>query len=250
MNGTITIQGRNELTRYHWYPEFFAELYAYELFTILNLAYPGSCNFLPLTIKGKDGRVVSEPRLAALSFDYAWVETLGKRWPSVQTLPLSQVANWHASLRLGTKQRANSSVEKLLFAMLHLCRREDYVEAVIWIFYALEALVETRVGESISTLVRRVSLLLSLEDEQKAMLNKQLRLLYDLRSAIVHGGYRVTHPIAQEIFDRGIGEAYDRTIKLFQFGFTIVVACLQSLIERGWIDLSFQETMVGNDSVL
>lgn len=250
LKATVTIQGENDLAQYEWYPRFFAELYAYDLFTILNLAYPGSCNFLTLSVKTKDGRCVSEPRLSAYSLDFAWVETLAQKWPTVQVLPLDQVARWHDSLKLGTKQTADTSVEKLLFAMLHLCRREDYVEAVIWIFYALEALVETRVGESISTMVRRVSLLLGLDEKQKATLNKELRKLYDLRSAVVHGGYRVTHPIAQEVVDRRIGDALERTIDLFQFGFTIVVACLQALVARGWIHLSFQETMTGNDNAL
>lgn len=246
LSGTITIQGENDLTSYDWYPGFFAELYAYDLFTIINLAYPGSCDFLTLAIKTDNGRVVSEPRLSAYSFDFAWVSTLAGKWPTVRMLPLEQVAGWHSSLKLGAKQTADTPVEKLLFAMLHLCRREDYAEAVIWIFYALEALVETRVGESISTMVRRVSLLLSLDEKQRAVLNKQLRKLYDLRSAIVHGGYRVTHPIAQEIVDRRIGEELGRALELYQFGVTIVFACLQELVARKWTDLSFQEIMKGD----
>lgn len=248
LNGSVTIQGENELVEYDWYPGFFAELYAYELFAILNLSYPGSCNFLTLSIKVKGDRVALEPRLPGYPFDFARVETLAGRWPSLQVLPLRQVALWYSSLQLGTRQSAETSVEKLLFAMLHLSKRDDYAEAVIWIFYALETLVETRVGESVSTLVRRVSLLLGLDEKQKIALNKQLRKLYDLRSSIVHGGYRVTHPIAQEVVDRSVGDERSRAIDLFQFGFTIVVACLQALIARGWTHLSFQETMAGNDA--
>ncbi|MGK2915950.1 MAG: hypothetical protein ACSLE5_16130 [Porticoccaceae bacterium] len=250
LDGSVAIEGDNELSQYDWYPVFFAELYAYDVFTILNLAYPGSCNFLTLTIRLKNGRAAAEPRLGAYSFDFALIDAKSGKWPSLDVLPLDHVANWHAALGLGIKQTAETPVEKVLFAMLHLCRREDYVEAVIWIFYALEALVETRVGESISTLVRRISALLNLTERQRTDLNKKLRKLYDFRSAVVHGGYKVAHPIAQEVIDRNIGDEFGRTIELFQFGFTIIVACLQALIKKGWVDVRFRETIEGGGGAL
>lgn len=245
LHGDVTLEGSNDLSGYTWYPSFFAELYAYEVFTILNLSYPGSCNFLNLTIRANGGKEIDEPRLAGYSFDFALSNTRAGNWPAVQVLPLSQVADWHSSLSLGVKQVADTSVEKLLFAMLHLAKADDYVEAVIWIFYALEVLVETRVGESISTLVRRISVLLDLSDRQRSTLNKKIRTLYDLRSSVVHGGYRVRHPIAQEVVDKRIGDETGQHLDLFQFGFTIVVACLQALIARGWTTITYEERLVG-----
>jgi hypothetical protein len=194
------------------------------------------------------GKEITEPRLAGYPFDFTMLETRGGQWPSVQTLPVLQVTNWHSSLRLGTKQVADTSVEKLLFAMLHLAKTDDYVEAVIWIFYALEALVETRVGESISTLVRRISLLLDLSEQQRSILNKKIRTLYDLRSSVVHGGYRVRHPIAQEVIDRSILDDTFRHLELFHFGFTIVLACLQALIVKNWTSITYEERMVGRNA--
>lgn len=250
LTGEVTIKGKNELSEYGWYPSFFAELYAYDVFTILNLSYPGSCNFLNLTIRANGGKEICEPRLAGYSLDYALVESRAGNWPTVQVLPLSQVVNWHSSLGLGVKQVAETSVEKLLFAMLHLAKTDDYVEAVIWIFYALEALVETRVGESISTLVRRIALLLDLSDRQRSTLNKKIRTLYDLRSSVVHGGYRVRHPIAQEVVEKRIGDETSQHVELFQFGFTIVVACLQALVARRWTTITYEERLVGGGGEL
>jgi hypothetical protein len=250
LDGEVELEGKNELSEYTWYPSFFAELYAYDVFTILNLSYPGSCNFLNLTIRANGGKTINEPRLAGYSLDFALVDTRAGKWPIVRVLPLGQVANWHSSLALGVKQVAETSVEKLLFAMLHLVKTDDYVEAVIWVFYALEALVETRVGESISTLVRRISLLLDLSDQQRSTLNKKIRTLYDLRSSVVHGGYRVRHPIAQEVVEKRIGDETGQHLELFQFGFTIVVACLQALIARGWTTITYEERMAGGGGEL
>ena len=250
VQASVSLSGENRLSQYDWYPSFFAELYAYDVFTILNLAYPGSCNFFSLTISTKAGRVTHEPRLAGSAFDFAWVESRSGRWLSLKSLPLEEVLKWHSSLGLGTKQKAKTAVEKALFALLHLCRREDYSDTVIWIFYALEALVQTKVGESVSGLVRRLALLLSLDEPQKANLNRLLRELYDFRSAIVHGGYQVTHPIAQEVVDRRLEDEYGRFFRLYQFGFTLIVACLQSLVLKQWVDIEFLETMRGTDAAL
>ena len=160
-------------------------------------------------------------------------------------LPFASVADWYSKLGLNTRQTAETPVEKAIFSLLHLSRTDDYAEAVVWVFYALEALVETRVGESISTMVRRLSALLELSDADTRRLNKRLRKLYDFRSSIVHGGYRVTHPIAQEVVDRKIQEDTGRAIDLYQFGFTLLLATIQSLISKGWTSITYSEVIAG-----
>ena len=215
------------------------------MFLLLNLSLPGACNFYNLSIRSKGEREITRPRLSGYPYDFAFTESRSGKFPSVGMLPFASVADWYSKLGLNTRQTAETPVEKAIFSLLHLSRTDDYAEAVVWVFYALEALVETRVGESISTMVRRLSALLELSDADTRRLNKRLRKLYDFRSSIVHGGYRVTHPIAQEVVDRKIQEDTGRAIDLYQFGFTLLLATIQSLISKGWTSITYSEVIAG-----
>src|SRR5262249_61251094 len=79
----------------------------------------------------------------------------------------------------------------LLFALLHISKIETSPMTVIWLFYAFESLLQTRVGENFSSIVRRLCLLLEATKQQSELLKKNMRALYDIRSAIVHGGFEV-----------------------------------------------------------
>ena len=118
------------------------------------------------------------------------------------------------------------------------------VESVVWIFHALEALLTTRVGENISGLVRRVSLLLEASPRQAKAVNKKIRQLYDMRSALVHGGYPVAHPLRREIMDQRLEEGFMRLIRNTEDGFGLLVAVMQRMVILGINEVKFRESLV------
>lgn len=243
LKATANVTGENDLCKYGWYPEFFVELAVYESFFKANLALPGVAEFYTLAIHGASDRTPLEPRLSAYNFDFRWVESLRGKWPQLKRLPLQQVSDWYSALEIGPKQKADSSIERAVFALYHLCRLDGQIDSLLWLFHGLEALLSTKVGENLSGMIRRISLLLNLDLKQQSQLNKKLRELYDLRSSFVHGGYGVPHPMRSEVVDRRLDDDYSKLIEANEFGFAVLCALLQSLAEKGIVSVAFEERL-------
>lgn len=236
----VEISGQNELSNYNWHPEFFVETYLYDLFLVLNLAVPGSADFLNVTVHSMG----HSPERLGLSAYYWWSAYQAKdQWPLLHVIAPRVVAAWFYSVRQGFAQVPESSVERALFAMLHVCRSGGRPEDIIWLFYAFESLFQTRVGENFSALLERLQLILQPDSQQEKQLRKQLRAMYDLRSSFVHGGFSVIHPIHSEVMDKRVDDSYRRIIDLSEYGAKLLLACLQRYIQEGWREVRYRTTV-------
>ena len=234
----IEISGENELSKYLWYPEFFVEMYLYDLFLILNLAVPGSADFEYVTLR-RHGHSTDSLRLSS----YYWWDIYPDNkdsWPVLNAIDPGVVAAWYYSIRRGYEQVPETSVERAMFALLHICKSGGRPEDMIWLFYAFESLFQTRVGENFSALVDRLLLILSPNDEQEKHLRKQLREMYDFRSSFVHGGLKVIHPMHVDTMDKRIDDQYLRIIELSGYGSRLLLACLQRYIQNGWHEIRYR----------
>jgi hypothetical protein len=240
----VTICGENDISSYQWYPTFFVEAYLHEVFLVANLAVPGSANFYSLTVTGQDEHLPAEVRLTQFAFENAWIDSLDGKWPTLQALPGEDVCEWFKALDIGYKQRAETGIEKALYVLLHLAKGDARIDSITWIFHGLEALVSTRVGESVSGMVRRLGVVLELDAREQKLLNQRLRKLYDLRSSFVHGGYAVPHPVNSEVIDRSLDGHMSDLYELTQFGAALLIATLQSLIKKRIVKLGFEESIV------
>ena len=92
-------------------------------------------------------------------------------------LPLEQILGWYRSVRNTTLQIPSNPMERVLYALLHMSKLEASPAAVIWLFYALESLLQTRSGENFNSLVGRLCLLLNANDKNAAILRKKIRSL-------------------------------------------------------------------------
>ena len=245
----IEVSGNNDLSEHHWYPIFFLEHYAYEIFSITNLARPGVCDFFNLELEGNSrlekGKERHKGQLSSYNFEFAWELSLRKQFPQLEEIPLEDVISWYKNLNLGVKQKASKPIEKALFSLLHICKTDGEISTIVWIFHALEALFNTRVGEGFSNLINRISVVLNLNPKEKSILKKNLRKLYDMRSSLVHGGYEIYHPMRREVIDRSIDEQYGEIYDNLQFGISIILACLQMLIKKGWYGIDVSESING-----
>jgi hypothetical protein len=136
--------------------------------------------------------------LSEYNFDLANLDGHEGKWPAPRTLPLDRALSWYKRIRVGVTQVPSNSMEKVLFALMHLARTNVSVNTVVWLFYGLETSFDTRPGENFRTLVNRICLWLAPTDHQKAILKRNLRALYDIRSSFVHGGREVIHPLHNE----------------------------------------------------
>jgi len=218
----------------------------HDVFLIMNLANPGSCDFDRVRLRrlGTERLSYHDVSLSEIWFDISCLNGLEGAWPSPDTLPLTQVIAWFGQIRRGLNQVPQNRIEKVLFALLHIANQELSATTVIWLFHSLETLLDTRPGENFRVLVDRIRLLLEPSDAQLKLLHKKMRALYDLRSAFVHGGLEVSHPMHNEVLDARVMILYERLDTTCAFGFAVLLSTLQKIIERGWSTFGFKESVI------
>jgi hypothetical protein len=248
LEASCVLSGSNKLSSYDWYPTFFLEYFFYEIFAISNLACPGSAEFHGLSIEGKTNSSTTDPHLSAFYFDEWMIESVRGLKPSARLLSPETAAQWFSAVNPRVTQKAENGTQRALFALYHLCKNDGHIDFVMWLFNALESLLSTRVGENFSGLVRRAALVLELSAAETAAMSKRLRKLYDLRSAFVHGGYDVAHPIHSEPIDERLNEHYGNVLQLSKYGFFLLASLLQRMTEKNLTMLVFEEKLaaVGN----
>ena len=224
------------------------ESYLHDCFLILNICAPGCCDFYQGALL-KNGSLKNGSRtdisLSNVHFELALLGSFKSAWPKIRTLSLIQVVKWFDTIRVGVGQLPQNPMEKVLFALLHISKLDTSPMLVIWLFYAFESLLQTKVGENYSSLVRRMIALLELDEKQSKVLRGQFRNLYDIRSAITHGGFEVSHPMHNEVLDKRVDENFERLSDATEYGLTALVAAIQNTIVRGWKYPSFTEEMRG-----
>lgn len=248
LEAICSITGKNKLSRYPWYPEFFLRYYIYEIFICANLSCPGSADFLNLAVEPQDSKRAGKLRLSAYYFDEWFVASIRGQAPKAIALDPTDVVSWVQAVNPTVTQRAETGTQRALFALYHMCHSDGHIDFVVWLFTALESLLSTRVGENFSGMVRRASLVLGLDPAEQKHLSRELRKLYDLRSAFVHGGYAVAHPLHYESIDPRLDKDYSEVVELSMYGFTVLAAILQAMIASKRHSLTFEERLVGGSS--
>ncbi len=245
LTAELLLTGENDVSSYAWYPQFFIEKYIYDVFFIMNMAVPGSCEFLNLRFKDKNDKDSERFYLSSYSFEEGYSDLLDNKKIAPIELPIQTVFSWYSELSIGTKQKAGSDIEKAIFSLLHLCKTDMDITSIIWIFHALEAIYRTKVGEGFTNLINRMTILLELNGKAQKEVKKHLRELYDYRSSFVHGGYKVHHPIRNEVIDKRLNDDYSRMYELGQIGFNLVVVSIQQLIKNHWFGIEVSEELKG-----
>lgn len=241
----VTLEGEEDLSKYKWYCSFFAEKYLYDVFFMMNVSRPGVCDFLNMRIdSGVSG--FTDMKISGSFFESSLLHETKKGTIAPITLPLLTVASWYRALNTGFSQKADSGVEKAVFSLLHICCGNDIdIAFVVWVFHALEAIYGTKIGESFTNLNERISTLLELDTHSKGSLKRNLRDMYDCRSSFVHGGYKVPHPMKNEVMDERLNSDYGKLLEILQFGFNLVTMSIQMLIANNWYGITVEEKIKG-----
>jgi hypothetical protein len=232
----------------YFHPGLYVASFVYEVFLTLNLALPGSCDFYKSTITSNFKRFPWEVELSNYWFELSYLDNHKNIWPASAQLPLVVVRDWLQQVRIGLTQVPNNQMEKVLFALWHISVSAVSPAAVIWLFYGLETLFDTKAGENIWALQKRISELLSATGTEEKTLRKKLRALYDLRSSFVHGGLEVIHPLHNELLDRRVDEKYCQLANACEFGFAVMLRSLQEVITRKWYTVRYREEIIAGEA--
>jgi hypothetical protein len=217
----------------------------HDLFLIMNLAGPGCFDLYGASLL-RDGRHNTDISLSNYHFEAALLVQASDKWPISRILDLSKVIAWYDAVRTGASQIPQNQMEKVLFALLHISKSDTSPMVVIWLFYAFESMLQTRVGENFSAIVSRIALLLNADKEQTQLIRKRIRALYDVRSAIVHGGFEVIHPMHDGSLDKRADDDFGDLIQALNYGYALLLASVQEVIERGWRFPIFDEMIRGH----
>jgi hypothetical protein len=217
--------------------------YLHDCFLMLNISAPGCCDFYRASLTRNNSP--TDISLSNIHFEIGLLGSFEKSWPQIQVLPLNNVIEWFDSIRMGASQLPENPMEKVLFALLHISKLDISPMVVIWLFYAFESLLQTKTGENFSSMVRRLISLLGLNEKQSKILRSKFRTLYEIRSAIVHGGFEISHPMHDEVLDKRVSENFERISQAADYGLTALLAAIQSTIVRGWKYPNFTESMNG-----
>jgi len=220
-------------------PKFMIENYLYDVFFILNVALPGSADFMNLIVEDRIYKFETKLDIASYYPHRAYID---EEWPILSPIDVSKVEQWYSSVRSGASQVPENMVESAIFALLHVCRSNGKPEDIIWMFYAFESLFKTRAGENFSAITERIRFILDPNPKQEGSMKKKLREMYNFRSSFVHGGLKVIHPLHNEQIDSRINELYDSIVELTQYGVKLLLACFQTYIKNGWLDVEFEVT--------
>ncbi|MGN8031545.1 hypothetical protein ACTJKS_18315 [Pseudomonas sp. 22189] len=227
----------------------FAEQYIYDIFFLANIALPGSCEFLAARFVDLyhpgEKHHHEKMNLSSYNFELSHLDFIKGEKFAPKVLALEDVISWYKKLGLGVTQIGDSKAARAIFALLHVCKSDMDITSIIWMFHAFEAIYVTRFGESVTGMVSRMMILLDLPESERKRLTKELRILYDQRSAFVHGGYRIHHPLNNEQLDPRLSDTRLDTYDLCQFGFNLMILSIQKLIEKGWFGMAVVEEVKG-----
>lgn len=226
------------------------EKYLYDIFFVMNMSVPGSCEFLNVRFHDGDDFAVAHRGaerllLSSYNFEEGYSDYLdGKLFAPIE-LPLEIVIEWYRKLDLGLRQKGERKIERAIYALLHICKSDIDISTVIWIFHALESIYTTRVGEGVPGIANRMLDLVDFDRSKAKTVTRHLRDLYNYRSAFVHGGYEVHHPMGSEVIDDRLNADRDTIYDECRIGFNLVVLSIQKMIQKGWFGLNVTEVVVG-----
>jgi hypothetical protein len=114
------------------------ERYFHDAFLLLNIAVPGVFGGVIATSGGEFR--VEELTFDASLFEYAWVSAMRSSTPQAAPLDLGEVRAWYDALGIGTREVAESAIEKVLYHCLHMARSTDEWARRVRLTLCLEAL--------------------------------------------------------------------------------------------------------------
>lgn len=238
----------------HFHPEGLVMSALADVFLILNVCDPGCCDFHSAKLNPVPGTNPKncnrfELSFSSIQFEISRLRCLEGGWPAVKRLEVPRVADWYFGIRSDVKQVPQNEMERVLFAILHIAAADLSPTSVIWLYYALETLLDTKPGENRAAIERRASSLLTLNSDERKEVKRALNRLYDYRSSLVHGGLQLIHPLHSEMLDEAVDEQYYRLMDLFEIGFSVLLASVQTIADRCWRKVHFCERIVGSTSL-
>ena len=163
-----------------------------QIMLAMNIAFPGSCQFLETCFEGADAEYFDAPEFDSTMFTNGWLSAFEAEWPSLKPLKFADVWKWLEQQGTSETDTALRPINKVLFGMLELSQQRNVFEArdALLVAHMLETLVGT-VDQRGSDIVRsRIAGILGNPSPKADSFNE----LYRLKFAMIRGDLPVRRP--------------------------------------------------------
>lgn len=250
-NASVSYEGATPPSAPSYFGDKYLKKLLFEVFIIANISNPGSFNLyrsylrVPNLDPNTSPFALTELELSEYMFETAWHDAQKSTWLNVETLSFDETFEWFKKHKILSSSIAERNIDKVIFALMHLARREfTEPEATIWAAAALEALYDSPShGNSFQILNKRIIEFLSLDITNQKSLRKKLRAFYDERNKFAHGGGKVFHPLANEFEEDEYEKISENLLTINDFSSSLLISSIQQFIKKDIIGLKFQEVL-------
>lgn len=212
--------------------------YLYDLFTIQNLALPGSFDLTRWEfVKFKEDYI---PNLHSFYIELG-CDFILKNFNAQNVVPIEKVSKLVLKLYQDHDLLPIKSIQKAINSLLHLSIESYEIfspQNGLLVTYALESLIGGGIPQSL--IVKRIQKILNIVDHKN--LNNDIRDIYNWRNKIVHGEYSLPHPAIYDVsasFDKVFSE-YSEVVRK---GIGFIVFMIQLLAINDSTSFNFIESV-------
>ena len=238
---TFTVEALNAKTEpYSVYHA--ASVFMQQLLLGMNLALPGSCQFLGTKFSGTQAHRFEAQDFDSMAFYDAQLSAGEHHWPKITQLDFDKVWSWFETAGTSERNTAITTINKVLIDMLKISQQRYRYGArtAMLIGNQLEMLVGTQNDRDMQHLRERVSLILGRPPEAADCFKE----LYRLREALFIGDHPVRRPaLVFHNADEEITQQLAQHNSGVEKALAVVIALLQDLVETGSEGYQFNEQM-------
>lgn len=219
-----------------------ASVFIQQLLLGMNLALPGSCQFLSTDFAGTHAHRFEAQDFDSKAFHDAHLSAIDHGWPSIRQLDFETVWNWFENAGTSERNTAISPINKVVIDLLKIAQQRYRYGARTAMLVAnqLEQLVGTRNDEDMQHARERVSLILGRPPEAADCFKE----LYRLRLALFLGEHPVRRPdLVFHNADEEIMQQLAQHNSGIEKSLAVVLALLQDLILNNAEGYQFSEQM-------
>lgn len=245
----ITVTADDGITLKNNAPINYVSSYLFDIFLILNIALPGSCNFWgsKLKIATPSDMPFYLSKNFSLSND---IFPNSKIYKSLQLLrmprrlALDDVLRWYFLHRNSMSQIPKSNIQMVLFAIMHIANSNFSHMTIIWIYNALEILFGIPRRRGGALIRERAAKLLNITSDEYGCFDKSVQKFLKTRHKIAHRGMEIIHPLSNDILDPDVLTVKRELEDNIHIGFNLLLVSLQTVVEHGWKEIAFSEEVI------
>lgn len=241
MGAYITFHISAELENLEKYTLYHAvNVLIHQIMLAMNIALPGSCQFLETYFEGDDAELFEAPEFDSSMFTNGWLSAFDADWPTLKPLKFADVWQWMADQCTSETDTALRPINKVLFGLLELSQQRNLFEArdALLVSHMLETLVNAEEHNNSNMVRDRVVTILGAPSPKADSFNE----LYRLKHAMIRGDLPVRRPsLSFHDADEEILQQLEAHNSPIEQALAVLLSILQDLVSNNAKGYKFTE---------